>query len=308
MPENEGSLLPVWLWIFIHPDYPSATDFGPQDLLFSKDGFELIFKALAKVKKADTDQVYRTFPETRRHSTPCFLSNLLGRFWLIFLKGSCIWVSTVGMYIYIWLYICIYIYRYIFCFKAPPAVWSNRKTSIHQLVFSQHSRNFWSLWRKIVPVHWRCLGIGKFFRIFFVGKDGHPHWLERCLDSTEPLWDQETDVGFMFFFSQMTRMCWKWLNYVELDIPLTSTDIQHIHVEFHVFFSHGEKSFLPRSAPDCGWQIVGCLDANALGDSGDASLDFLDWVCADTFFFVQGFDGVLMVCRTWVDIFSSYII
>ena len=41
----------------------NSTEKKVLDLLFSKDGFELIFKALAKVKKADTDQVYRTFPE-----------------------------------------------------------------------------------------------------------------------------------------------------------------------------------------------------------------------------------------------------
>lgn len=41
----------------------SSTEKKVLDLLFSKDGFDAIFKALAKVKKADTDQVYRTFSE-----------------------------------------------------------------------------------------------------------------------------------------------------------------------------------------------------------------------------------------------------
>ncbi|CAL1171263.1 unnamed protein product [Cladocopium goreaui] len=41
----------------------SSTEKKVLDLLFSKDGFDAIFKALAKVKKADTDQVYRTFSD-----------------------------------------------------------------------------------------------------------------------------------------------------------------------------------------------------------------------------------------------------
>ena len=41
----------------------NSTEKKVLDLLFSKDSFEALFKAMARVKKADTDNVYRTFVE-----------------------------------------------------------------------------------------------------------------------------------------------------------------------------------------------------------------------------------------------------
>lgn len=138
--------------------------------------------------------------------------------------------------------------------------------------------------------------------------DGHPHWLERCLDSTEPLRDQETDLGFMFFFFQMTMICWKWLNYVELDIPninrYTYSTVYTCWIPC-VFFAW--------------WKIFPAVPRQTVGDKlldvwmpmPLVTREMRHWILLIGFvlimsFFVQGFDGVLMVCRTLVDIFSSY--
>ena len=44
-----------------------STSLGcPEDILFSKDAMESLFTAIGRVKKADTDEIYRTFPAPRK--------------------------------------------------------------------------------------------------------------------------------------------------------------------------------------------------------------------------------------------------
>ena len=172
---------------------------------------------------------------------------------------------------------------------------------------TQMAPAFWSIswklnspWGTLEVCGWKssqCTGgLRDFLKGFLVGKDGHPNWLVPGFEYNS-LWDfskQILDLCFGFSeSSQMNMICWRWLNYVELDIPISMN--VYIYMLNSICLNMVKNLMLPRLWVTNCW-MSGCQCPWWLGLSLP-SLDFL------------GGDGWLrfwwrsMVCTILVDIF-----